>query len=115
MRTFEYCEGINNIEYYDMRRMVTMTLYNKEEAAAMKDNVAVRSMLEELGWKYDGNCNCNGQYSDKYYLPAGPGQRYEMKVRRSSFLLKRHDTNKFTKMPIALLKQTVDEIKELGE
>lgn len=99
------------------RRMVTMTLVNKTgtKEDEMKTNVAVREMLEPLGWVYDGNCNCNAQYSDKYYLPVGPGQRYEMKVRRNSFLLKRYNTNKFTKIPIALLKQTVDEIKELGE
>src|SRR5262245_58446165 len=98
-----------------MKRMVTMTLINSDlNDGDMKTNVAVRDLLHLYGWVYDGNCNCNGQYSDKYYLSVGPGQRYEMKVRRSSFLLKNFDTNKFTKIPIALLKATVDEIKELG-
>lgn len=97
-----------------MKRMITMTLVNTEQPD-MKTNISVREMLEALGWSYDGHCNCNGQYSDKYYLPIAPGQRYEMKVRRASFLLKRYDTNVFTKIPIALLKQTVDEIQSSAE
>lgn len=100
-----------------MKRIVTMTLVNTDtKDEDMKTNVAVRDMLELHGWKYTGNCNCGGQYSDKYELKVGDaGQQYMMKVRRSTFLLRRPDHNSYTKMPIAILKQTVDEIQGLGE
>lgn len=100
-----------------MKRMITMTLVNTDEAGnEMKTNIAVRDMLELLGWKYDGNCNCNGQYSDKYKMAAGePGQVYELKIRRASFLFKGPRTSIFTKYPIALLKSTVDEIEKLNK
>lgn len=100
-----------------MKRMVTMTLVNTDsDGTEIKTNVAVRAMLEALGWNYDGNCNCNGQYSDKYFLPVGAvGEKYQMKVRRSSFLLKGPRENIFRRIPIALLKTTVDEINGISE
>lgn len=101
-----------------MKRMVTMTLINNDATTGglIKTNVAVRDMLEALGWQYDGNCNCGGQYSDKYKMAAGePGQVHEVKIRRTSFLYKGPRTSKFTKYPLALLKSTVDEIEKLNK
>jgi hypothetical protein len=98
--------------------MVTMTLVNTDakDPDMKTTNTVLREILEKSGWAYKGNCNCNGQYSDKYELPIGNvGEKYEMKVRRSTFLLRKPRQNGFTKIPISLLKQTVHDIQTLGQ